>query len=302
MTRHSLTELDSVIAIVRRGSFRAAAIDLGVSTTTLSNAIGKLERQLGVRLFNRTTRSVSLTDAGRNFVDKVGPALQEIHDAMEAARSQQETPSGVLRINSFATAAREVLSPLLLQFLRRYPQVHIDLVTEGRLVDIVAEGFDLGIRSADLVPSDMIAVPLGRYRRYAVVASRSYLEKHGRPQAPPDLLAHSCVRVRLPNGALYRWQFQKDGSPLQIDVDGPITLDEASLARIAVLEDVGIGFFMEADVLEDVAAGRLVRILEDWTPPLAPLCLYYPSRRNPSAAFKALVDFARASAASTTTV
>lgn len=302
MARHSLTELDSVIAIVRRGSFRAAAVDLAVSTTALSNAIGKLERQLGVRLFNRTTRSVSLTDAGRNFVDKVGPALQEIHDAMEAARSQQETPSGVLRINSFATAAREVLSPLLLQFLRRYPRVHIDLVTEGRLVDIVAEGFDLGIRSADLVPSDMIAVPLGRYRRYAVVASHSYLEKHRRPQAPPDLLAHSCVRVRLPNGALYRWQFQKDGSPLQIDVDGPITLDEASLARIAVLEDVGIGFFMEADVVEDVAAGRLVRILEDWTPPLAPLCLYYPSRRNPSAAFKALVDFARASAASTTAV
>ncbi|MGF7162581.1 DNA-binding transcriptional LysR family regulator [Rhodoligotrophos appendicifer] len=293
MAHQSLTELDSVIAIARRGSFRAAAIDLGISTTALSNAIGKLERQLGVRLFNRTTRSVSLTDAGRHFVGKVGPALQDIHEAMEAARSQQATPSGVLRINGFATAAREILSPLILEFLRRYPQVHVDLVTEGRLVDIVADGFDLGIRTADLVPSDMIAVHLGRRRRYAVVASPSYFQKHPHPRVPPDLSAHACMRVRLPNGALFRWQFEKEGQSVQIDVEGPITLDEASLARIAVLEGVGIGFFMESDIREDIAGGRLVRVLEDWTPPLAPLSLYYPSRRNPSAALKAFISLAR---------
>ncbi|TCT07838.1 LysR family transcriptional regulator [Aquabacter spiritensis] len=293
MVGRSLIELDSVLAIARRGSFRAAALDLGMSTTALSNAIGKLERQLGVRLFNRTTRSVSLTDAGRDFVDQIGPALQDIHDAMDAARSQQETPSGTLRINAFATAAREVLSPLLLRFLRHYPQVHIDLVTEGRLVDIVADGFDIGIRNADLVPSDMIAIPLGHPRRYAVVASPSYFQNKDRPRVPPDLLGHSCIRVRLPNGALYRWHFEKDGRSIQIDVHGPLTLDEASLSRIAVLEDVGIGFFMESDVREDIAAGRLVRVLEDWTPPLAPLCLYYPSRRNPSAAFRAFIDLAR---------
>ena len=209
--RHGLIELDAVIAIARRGSFRAAAIDLGVSTTALSNAIGKLERQLGVRLFNRTTRSVSLTDAGRDFVGRVGPALQDIHEAMDAARSQQATPSGTLRINAFATAAREIFSPLLLHYLRRYPQVHIDLVTEGRLVDIVADGFDAGIRTADLVPSDMIAIPLGRYRRYAVVASPAYLATHGTPLVPPDLLAHPCLRVRLPTGSLFRWQFEKAG-------------------------------------------------------------------------------------------
>lgn len=290
---HGLMELEAVLAIARRGSFRAAALELGVSTTALSNGIGKIERQVGVRLFNRTTRSVSLTDAGRAFVDQIGPALESIHDAMSAAQSQQETPSGTLRINAFATAAREILSPLILEFLRRYPQVHIDLVTEGRLVDVVAGGFDLGVRSADLVPSDMIAIPLGQIRRFAVAASPSYFQSRDMPRVPTDLLAHPCIRVRLPNGALYRWHFENEGQTFQIDVRGPITLDEASLSRIAALESVGIGFFMEADVREDIAAGHLVQVLEDWTPPLAPLCLYYPSRRSPSAAFKAFIGLAR---------
>lgn len=293
MANHGLIEFDAVLAIARRGSFRAAAQELGLSTTALSNLIGKLERRLGVRLFNRTTRSVSLTDAGRNFVDQVGPAVRTLHDAMSAARSQQETPSGTLRINAFATGAREVLGPLLLKFLQRYPQVHIDLVTEGRIVDIVAEGFDLGLRSADLVPSDMIAIPVGPPRRFAVVASPDYFKDNGKPRVPPDLLRHACLRIRLPNGALHRWQFEKDGQSIQIDVQGPITLDEASLSRIAVLDHVGIGYFMESDVREDIEAGRLVRVLEDWTPLLAPLCLYYPGRRNHSAAFKALIDMAQ---------
>jgi DNA-binding transcriptional LysR family regulator len=293
MPRPGLTELDAVLAVARRRSFRAAAIDLGMSTTALSNSIGKLERDLGVRLFNRTTRSVSLTDAGRRFTDQVGPALGDIHDAMDAVRSQQATPSGVLRINAFATAAREVLAPLLLDYLRRYPQVTIDLVTEGRLVDVVADGFDCGIRSRDFVPSDMIAVPLGGSRSNAVVATRAYLDKHGVPGVPADLLQHACIRARLPNGALYRWQFEKDGQSLQLDVNGPITLDEPSLVRIAVLDGLAIGYAMESDVREDIAAGRLVRLLEDWTPPLAPLCLYYPGRRNASAAFRALIELAR---------
>ena len=293
MYRPGLNDLDAVIAIARRASFRAAALDLGMSTTALSNAVGKLEANLGVRLFNRTTRSVSLTDAGRLFVEQVRPALQDIHGAIEAVRSRQETPSGTLRINAFATAAREILTPLVLEFLRRYPQVHVDLVTEGRLVDIVAEGFDLGVRVADLVPSDMIAVSLGRPQRYAVVGSPAYFEKHDRPRVPTDLLNHHCIRVRLPNGTLYRWQFEKRGQTAQIDVAGPITLDEASLARTAVLEGIGLGFFMEQDVRADIEAGRLVRVLEDWTQPFAGLCLYYPGRRNPCAALKALIGLAR---------
>ena len=295
MTDPGLAGLDAVLAIARRGSFRAAALDLGMSTTALSNSIAKIERHLGVRLFNRTTRSVALTDAGRVFVEQVAPALSSIRDAMDGVRSQQTIPSGILRINAFATAAREVLAPLILAYLRRYPQVHIDLVTEGRLVDIVADGFDFGVRSADLVPSDMIAIPISPPRRHVVVATPRYFEEMGRPAVPPDLLNHRCIRVRLPNGGLYRWRFEQQGVPVQLDVSGPITLDEASLARMAVLADVGIGFFMEADVRDDIADGRLVRVLDEWTPPLAPLSLYYPGRKNPSAAFKAFVDLARGS-------
>lgn len=293
MTRHSLMELEAVLAIVRCGSFRAAALDLGMSTTAISNAVGKLERELAVRLFNRTTRSVSLTYAGRIFVAQIKPALEDIQKAMNTARSQQETPSGTLRINAFATAAREIMAPLVLSYLQRYPQVHIDLVTEGRLVDVVAAGFDLGVRSADLVPSDAIAIPLGQMRRMAVAASPAFFESRAIPQVPQELLTYPCVCVRLPNGALFRWRFERGGEELHLDVEGPITLDEASLARIAVTNGVGIGYFMEADVRDDIAAGRLVRILEDWTPPLVPLCLYYSNRRNSSAAFQAFIALAR---------
>lgn len=294
MADQSLSGLNAVLAIARRGSFRAAALELGMSTTALSSTIGKLERRLGVRLFHRTTRSVALTDAGRTFVAQVGPALRTIHEAMDGVRAQQETPSGMLRINAFATAAREILEPLVLRYLQRYPQVHIDLVTEGRMVDIVADGFDFGVRSADLVPSDMIALPLGGARSFAVAATPRYFAQHGVPRVPPDLLGHACIRVRLPNGAAYRWHFEKGGEALQLDVPGPITLDEASLSRAAALADTGIGFFMESDIRADVVAGRLVRVLEDWTPSLAPLSLYYAGRKNPSAAFRAFLDEARA--------
>ena len=293
MRGDSLVGLEAVLAIARKKSFRGAAVELNMSTTAVSTTIGNLERHLGVRLFNRTTRSVSLTDAGRNFVDQVAPALRDIRDAMDGARSQQDTPSGVLRINAFATGAREVMTPLVVKYLRAYPQVHIDLVTEGKLVDIVADGFDFGIRRADLMPSDMIAVTLGRPRGYAVVASPKYLEAHGRPRVPADLLEHSCIRVRLPSGALYQWELEKDGKQARIDVTGQITLDEASLSRIAVLEHLGLGFFMESDVRDDIKAGRLVRVLADWTPPLAPLALYYAGRKNPSAAFRLFVEMAR---------
>ncbi|MAM11453.1 MAG: LysR family transcriptional regulator [Rhizobiaceae bacterium] len=293
MAIYKLTDFDAVLAISRRGSFRAAALDLGMSTSALSNAVAKLEEQLGVRLFNRTTRSVSLTGAGRRFVDQMSPALRDIHQALDTVMSQQETPSGRLRINTFATAGREILSPLILEFLRRFPEVQIDVVTEGNLVDIVADGFDFGVRSQPLVPNDMIAIPISPARRYAVVGSPAYFEGREPPRVPSDLLAHACIRTRLPNGGMFRWQFEAEGEPVLVDVDGPITLDEASLARIAVLESVGIGYFMESDVRADIEAGRLVRVLETWTPPVSPLCLYYPSRRNPPAAFKLFVDLAR---------
>jgi len=293
MMKSSLTELDAVLVVARCGKFRTAAIELGVSTTALSNAVRKLERTLGVRLFNRTTRSVSLTEAGQQFVAQVAPAMRDIHEAMDVVRSRQATPSGTLRINAFPTAAREIFSALVLPFVREHPQVHIDVVTEGRMVDVVAGGFDFGVRNADRVPVDMIAVPLGRARRNVVVGSPTYLEAHGMPMVPQDLLNHACLRVRLPNGAIYRWPFEKEGQSVHIDVEGALTLDEAGLARTAALASLGLTLAMESDVREDIEAGRLVRVLDDWTPDLSPLSLYYPSRRNPTAAFKAFIDFAR---------
>lgn len=288
-----LQELGAVLAIARRGTFRAAAIDMGMSTTALSHMIGRLEGHLGVRLFNRTTRSVSLTDAGRLFVERVGPALQDIHGALDAVRSQRDKPTGTIRINAAPFAARQIISPLITTFMDRCPEVHVDLATEARLVDIVAEGFDLGVRVAALVPSDMIALPLGRGQRYAIVASADYLASHGSPKGPSDLLGHRCLRVRLPDGSLLRWRFEKEGQSVQLDVPGNVTLDETSVARAAAVEGIGIGCFMEESIAEDVAAGRLVRLLEDWTPAFGELCLYYPGRRNLSAAMQAFLDTAR---------
>jgi DNA-binding transcriptional LysR family regulator len=219
--------------------------------------------------------------------------MTDIHDAMLAAQSLQEIPTGTLRINAFASAAREVLAPLVISFLRRYPQVNIDLVTEGRLVDIVAGGFDLGLRPLDLVPTDMIAVSLGLHRQHAVVASPAFIATHGKPNVPTDLYRFRCLRSRLPNNALFRWRFEKNGTSVQIDVQGSLTLDEPSLVRIAAQNGIGLGYVMEADVRDDIAAGRLVHVLEDWTPSLPPLALYYPGRKNPPAAFTAFIQAAR---------
>lgn len=287
-----LKTLEAVTTIAHRGSFRAAALDLGMSTTALSHTIGRLEASLGVRLFNRTTRSVSLTDAGRAFVARVTPALTEIRAAVDVVQSKRETPSGMIRINASVQAGREIM-PVVLAFCRRYPEMQVDLVTEGRLVDIVADGFDLGIRPADLVPRDMIALPLGRPQQFAVVAAPAWLAEHPVPLTPADLLTQDCIRLRLPNGALLRWQFEKDGEQVQIDVKGRLTLDEAVTARAAALDSAGIGFFFGQDVAEDLAAGRLIRVLEDWTPPRPAFSLYYPGRRNPSAGFSAFLAMVR---------
>jgi DNA-binding transcriptional LysR family regulator len=298
---HGLKGLEAVLAISRRGSFRAAALDLGMSTTALSHAVARLEASLGVRLFNRTTRSVSLSDAGRAFVDRIGPALAEIRGAMETVQAQRQTPFGLLRINASVQAGREI-APLILTFLRRYPDMQVDLVTEGRLVDIVAGGFDLGLRPADLVPRDMIALPLGRPQRHAVAASPDWLATHGTPMTPADLPLRQCIRVRLPDGALFRWSFQRAGEVVQIEAQGRLTLNEAATARSAVLDGAGIGFFIEQDVADDIAAGRLVRLLDDWTPPRPGFSLYYPGRRNPSAGFTAFLAMVREAAARDTPV
>ncbi|MDX1819752.1 MAG: LysR family transcriptional regulator [Paracoccaceae bacterium] len=291
-----LKGLEAVLAVARCGSFTGAAQDLGISTTALSHTIARLEASLGVRLFNRTTRSVSLSDAGRNFVARISPAVTEIRAAMETAQSLRQTPSGLLRINASVQAGRAI-APLVLEFLKRFPDMQVDLVTEGRLVDIVAESFDLGIRPADLVPRDMIALPLGPPQRHAVVAAPSWLGRHSVPLTPADLPLEACIRVRLPNGVLFRWQFARDGETVQIEAKGRLTLDEAAIARMAVLDGAGIGFFIEQDVADDIAAGRLIRLLEDWTPPRPGFCLYYPDRKNQSAGFAAFLTMVREAAA-----
>jgi DNA-binding transcriptional LysR family regulator len=296
MSHLALRDFDAVLAVARRGSFRKAAIDLGLSTTSLSHMIARTEAELGVRLFNRTTRSVALTDAGRIFVERLGPSLQDMHEALAIVRSQRATPAGTLRISAPPLASRSRLGSLIIDFVRRYPDMHVDLVTDGRMVDIVAEGFDLGVRVASLVPSDMIALPLEAAQRFAVVAAPRYLAAHTHPLVPTDLLQHRCIRVRLPDGALYRWHFERGPDSVQIDVNGPLTLDESSVARAAVLAGTGIGFFFEQDVRDDLASGRLVRLLEDWTPPFPGLCLYYPNRRHPSAGLAAFFALARETA------
>ncbi|MGO4329574.1 LysR family transcriptional regulator [Cupriavidus sp. 2TAF22] len=300
MQTSGLSELEGVIAVARLRSFRAAATELGVSTSALSHAIAALEARIGVRLFHRTTRSVSLTEAGAQFVDGVAPALSTIRGAMEQAGSFRDTPSGTLRINTAVGAALQAM-PLFMAFLRRYPEMKLDIVTEGRLVDIVVAGFDAGIRLAESLPLDMVAVPLGSPQRFAVVGSPAYFAANPVPRTPADLLAHSCIRTRMPSGALYRWEFARHGESMSIDVQGALTLDDASLMLEAVRTGLGLAYLTEWNVAADLAAGTLQRVLEDWTPPFGGLCLYYPSRRHVPAGLRALIEMIREDAGSAPT-
>jgi len=218
MYRSGLIELDAVVTVARLGGFRAAAVELGVSATSVSNSIAGLEARLGVRLFNRTTRSVSLSEAGERFIATVGPALSDIHAAMEATASQRGRPAGRLRLNCSVGAARQILVPVVLEFQKRYPDVRLDIVTDAHLVDIVAKGFDAGIRAREMVPEDMVSIPFGEDLRFVVVGSPAYLNEHPAPLKPGDLMAHRCIRTRWPSGAMYHWQFQKQGRELEIDV------------------------------------------------------------------------------------
>lgn len=292
MKTSGLGELEAVLAVARHRNFRAAATELGVSTSALSHAVAGLEARIGVRLFNRTTRSVSLSAAGAQFVDSVAPALSTIRVAIEQAGSFRDSVSGVLRINTSAGAARVVM-PLFLEFLRRYPDMKLDIVTEGKMVDIVAGGFDAGIRLAEAVLQDMVAVPFGGALRFAVVGSPDYFARHKPPRAPADLLAHACIRMRVPSGVIYHWEFERHGEVARIDVDGVLTLDEPDLMLQAARAGLGLAYLSEWNVAADLQAGTLVRVLTAWTPPLDGVCLYYPSRRHAPAGLRTLIDMIR---------
>jgi len=291
--RSGLTEFEAVLAVARLGSFRAAAAEMEMSTSALSQSVASLEARLGTRLFHRTTRSVRLTEAGERFVADLAPAVAGIRDAVDRAGEEATTPSGTLRLNSSTGAARWLMLPLLIPYLHRYPNVHLDLVTEERMIDIVREGFDAGFRTVDTVPGDMIAVPLGPPIRFAVVGSPAYFAVHGRPKTPADLAGHRCIRARMPAGHIYHWEFERHGEAISIDVEGQLTLGQPDLMREAARAGLGLTYLTEFNIAEDLAAGTLERVLDDWTPPFDRLCLYYPGRRHVPAALRALIDLIR---------
>ncbi|WEL42350.1 LysR family transcriptional regulator [Pseudomonas sp. CBSPBW29] len=291
MNTSGLNELEAVLAVARHRSFRAAATELNVSTSALSHSIAGLEARMGVRLFNRTTRSVSLSEVGAEFVETITPALLSIRTALEQAGNRSAEPSGTLRLNTSAGAAKQVM-PLLLEYLRR-PRMKLDIVTEGRLVDIVAQGFDAGIRLGDTVPQDMIAVDISQAQRFAVLGSPEYFANHPVPVSPTDLRAHQCIRSRMPGGAIYHWEFERHGEALAIEVQGALTLDNPSLMLEAARAGLGLTYLTEWNAAADLAKGTLVRVLEEWTPSFERLCLYYPGRRHVPAGLRALIELIR---------
>jgi DNA-binding transcriptional LysR family regulator len=294
------TELNAVTAVAARKGFRAAATDLGLSASALSHAIASLESRLGVRLFNRTTRSVSLTSDGEQFLARIAPAMREITDAMSEANERRATPAGLIRISTSERAGEQLLAPVVLEFLRRYPDMQVEIVTDGRLVDIVAEGFDAGVRLAETIPLDMIAIPFGKTQQHIVVAAPSYLSGRKPPKTPPELKGHVCVRYRLSSGSIYAWEFQKCGEVLRVDVDGPLTLTSDRLVLRAAVEGAGLAYVNEWNARKAIQEGRLVQVLHDWTPPYPGLCLYYPRHRHTAAGMRALLDLVRNLAAADT--
>jgi DNA-binding transcriptional LysR family regulator len=287
-----LAELEALRAVARHRSFRGAARHLDCPPSSLSHVIANLEKRLGARLFNRTTRSVALTDQGASFLASVTPALDAITDAVGALEQAQDQPSGTLRINSSAGASERLL-PFVLDFLEAYPRMQVRLVDEGRLIDIVADGFDAGLRLREAVPQDMIAVPVGGPEAFAVVGSPAYLQARGVPRTPDDLRNHACIRVLFPSGALHRWEFEAHGTELRIDPPGRLTLGSDRLALDAALRGAGLAYVTVARAEPHLSSGQLVRVMEDWTPPFDGLCLYYPRLRAPAPGLKAFVELIR---------
>ncbi|HEX4335213.1 MAG TPA: LysR family transcriptional regulator, partial [Polyangiaceae bacterium] len=290
-----LSELNGVVAVAAHRSFRRAAVELGVSPSALSHAVASLEQRIGVKIFHRTTRSVSLSEAGEHFLERVRPALREIEDAIDTVNDFRETPRGVLRINTAASAAQRLLDPVVLPFLARYPEMSVEIVTDGRLVDIVAGGYDAGIRLAATVPRDMVAVPCSAPMRLIVVGAPAYFAKRPRPRVPADLHEHECIRRRMPSGARLPWEFEKGREVVNIEVQGRLRLDAEELVVHAVLRGVGLAWINQWRVAEEIAAGRLESVLDDWCAPFPGLCLYYPPHRHVSVGLRAFIAMIRES-------
>jgi DNA-binding transcriptional LysR family regulator len=285
-SRAGLSELTAFVTIARERSFSAAARVLGVSPSALSHAMRGLEARLAVRLFNRTTRSVALTEAGEQLLRRVGPAMADLEDAVNEVASARDVPTGSIRISASESAAKPLVQQLLPAFLAKYPKIQVEFVVDTRLVDIVADGFDAGIRVLADVPRDMVAIRFGPDIRFAAVASPEYFAQHAPPKAPHDLTQHRCIRFRFESGALYRWDLEYQGKSASIDVDGPMTLGNLSLMIEAALAGIGIAWVPDYAAAEYLRSGRLVQVLAEWSPAFAGLCLYYPANRHPPAALR----------------
>ncbi|MEX3786033.1 LysR substrate-binding domain-containing protein [Paraburkholderia sp. BR14374] len=294
MPRAGLAELTAFITIAEQRSFSAAARVLGLSPSALSHAMRNMESRLDVRLFNRTTRSVALTEAGERLLRRVRPALADLEDAVGEVTAARNRPSGTIRISASEASAKQLVRHVLPDFFARYPEIHVEFVVDSRLVDIVAEGFNAGIRVLEDVPRDMIAVRFGRDMRLVAAASPEYLARHPAPEAPHDLMRHRCIRFRFESGTLYRWDLTHRGKSASIDVDGPMTLGNVNLMVEAALAGIGIAWVPLDHVAEHVASGRLVQLLPEWSPTFAGLCLYYPANPHPPTALRLFAEAVRA--------
>ncbi len=288
--RPSLSELSALAAVAAHRSFRKAADELQLSPSTLSHVIRALEARVGVRLLHRTTRSVSATEAGQLLVARLTPVLRDLDLALAEVDGFRDRPSGTLRINSAEGPARMLLASVVPTFLARHPEMSLDLVTEGRLVDIVAEGFDAGIRLGEAVPQDMVAVRFGGPVRFVAVASPGYLAGKDAPRTPDDLSRHPCIRFRLRSGRLFRWEFARHGQELAVEVAGPLILDHVELMAEAAAAGLGIAYVPERTADPFVAAGRLLTVLDEWCPRIPGLFLYYPGHRQVPPGLRAFID------------
>ncbi|MBD9469632.1 LysR family transcriptional regulator [Pseudoxanthomonas sp. PXM01] len=294
MARPDIANLNTALWVARHRNFRRAAAELGMSPSAVSHAISDLEDRLGVRLFNRTTRSVSLTPAGEEFIHRVEPALQQLALALEAMNQHRETPSGRIRLNTSVGGAHLLLAPILLPFLALYPEVQVELALDDGLIDIVDHEFDIGARLIESVPKDMVAVLCSPPLRLVAVASPAYVAAHGAPHVPEDLLGHACFRLRFPNGGIYKWEFSKDGVTKEIDVRGQLTLSgHHDLALQGAIAGHGVALVAEHVARPHLERAALVTLLDDWTPPFPGLALFYPPGRPITAALRAFIDHAK---------
>ncbi|SFB68833.1 DNA-binding transcriptional regulator, LysR family [Bosea sp. CRIB-10] len=294
MVRPSLHDLTAFVAVASRRSFRRAADELGTAPSTLSHAMRALEERMGVRLLNRTTRSVSPTEAGFELLGRLQPALASLDEALDSIATFRGNVTGTVRINAPRLGASILVRDILPVMAERCPEVVVDLVVEGKLVDIVSAGFDAGVRLVDSIPKDMIAVPFAGEVSFICVALPAYIDRFGEPATPDDLQRHRCIGHRVPNGKLYRWEFERAGQALTIETSGPVILDDEELMVDAAVKGLGIAYVASPAAETALAEGRLRRVLAAWTPTPERVAIYYPGHRAVPPALRAFLDVVKA--------